>query len=29
LVLEEVTYPHPSKLKEQYEITRRTRKLED
>ena len=29
LVLEEVTYPHPSKLKEQYEITRRLRKLED
>jgi tRNA pseudouridine38-40 synthase len=29
LVLEEVTYPHPSKLKEQYKITRRLRKLED
>ena len=29
LVLEEVTYPHSSKLKEQYEITRRLRKLED
>jgi tRNA pseudouridine38-40 synthase len=27
LVLEEVTYPHSSKLKEQYEITRQTRKL--
>ncbi len=29
LVLEEVTYPHPSKFKQQYEITRRTRKLEE
>ena len=29
LVLEEVTYPHSSKLKEQYEITRRMRKLEE
>jgi tRNA pseudouridine38-40 synthase len=29
LVLEEVTYPHPSKLKDQYEITRRLRKLEE